>query len=356
MAFFKELFTRRSDKKTEERKEVQKSVSTEAPQPAAKAGNTPVTTDMIVESIETCKAALSNFGLTKEDVDKYCTAFIAMQQAVQGLHSNLDVSDLMEYLYQVFTSAMFMIFSGGTALDRDKAIKTANDAIRTIPSTADSSIKIATLQLAILLQSAMILTNRRTIADLLEEKAQYLEAEKELMRNSGAKEISELSELDRLTFDQYEQQITGISEQVKSAERLIATYNQEIVALKGIIRSIEMNPGAVNVLATQEKMQALREKMPTLTDFTNMVEKATRNAEETRAKIKAQIKELSRKLEDTVYVPDPETEMRMSQVMAEIQAENQKEEVQETPQQTEETEAAAAPEELMQADSAELNE
>lgn len=350
MAFL-DLFKRRSDKQPEEQKPTQAPAAAEAVQPAAAApAAVRVTKDMIVESIENCKIALGNCGLSEEEVDKYSAAFIAMQQAVRGLHANLDVTDLMEYLYQVFSSAMIMIFNGGTTIDRKKAMMTASDAIKAIASTTESPVKIATLQLAIQIQTASILMSRRTIADLNEEKAEYVEAEKELLRESDTRDVDKLSELARLTFDQYEQQINGITEQVQGAERLISTYNQEIASLKATINAIKLNPGALNVLASQEKMRELREKMSSMVDFIAMVEKATRNAEETRARTKAQIRELKRKLENTVFIPDPETEARMREVMAAIQNEEQNDAVQEAPLQTEEAEATEETEETATAE------
>ena len=327
MAFLKKLFGKHEEEPREE--EQAETAAEEASQvPAPETG---ATLNSVADSIDSCKAALLNCGLSEEETEKYSAALTAMQQAVRGLHPNLDVSDLYEYLEQVFTNALTLIFSGGTPLDRDRAVKTVNESIKAIPSTVESQVRIATLQLVILIQTALILSSRRTINDLNLEKAEYEEAEKELLKASGARDLAGLTESERITFDQYEQQIREIGEQVRGAERLIASYNQEIVNLKGIIRSIQLNPGASSMINMQKQLQELRSKMPGIAEFAALVEQATRNAEQIRAEAKAAIRELNRKLENTAFIADEETEERISQMMAEIHgeteaAEEQKEE------------------------------
>jgi len=314
MVFLKNLFGKHVEAEEKSNQEPQSTPS----EPEKKA----ITRDQIVDSIDSCKAALINCGLSKEETEKYSIALTAMQQAVSGLHPNLDVFDLYEYLYQVFSSSLALIFSGGTPLDKDRAVKTINESIKAIPSTTESPIQIATLQLAVLTQNALIINSRRMIDDLNIEKAEYQNAEKELLRNSKVEDASGMSESEKLTFDQYEQQIMEISEQIRSAERLIATYNQEIVSLKGIIRSVQLNPSAANMVSLQEQLRDLRAKLPGLAEFAAMVEKATRNSEQIRAETKATIRELSRKLDDTAFIPDLETEEKMSRLLEEVREPN----------------------------------
>ena len=180
-----------------------------------------VTLDALADSIDGCKASLLRCGLSNEDTEKYSTALTAMQQAIRGLHPTLDASDLYEYLHQVFSTALIMIFSGGTPLERDKAVKTVNESIKKIPSTAETEIRVATLQLAILTQNALIISNRRIIDDLKVESGEYEAAEKEIIENSNAVSIDELPESEKRTFEQYQMQINDINAQIASAERLV---------------------------------------------------------------------------------------------------------------------------------------
>ena len=336
MAFLKNLFGKREENTGRE-------AAAESPQSAAAENEKPaVTLDALADSIDGCKASLIHCGLSNEETEKYTVALTAMQQAIRGLHATLDVNDLYEYMQQVFTSSLTLIFSGGTPLDRDRAVKTVNESIKAIPSPAESQIRIATLQLAILTQSALIISNRRTIADLNMESSEYQAAEKELLQNSNASKSESLSDIEKITFDQYEQQIREIDAQIRGAERLISTYNQEIVSLKGVIRSIQMNPSAASVLTTQKQLQELRQKMPGLAELAAMVEKATKNSEQIRAEAKAAIRELSRKLEDTAFIPDHETEQKMNQMLDQIHGRVEQEETQAQEEEKEENRATAS--------------
>ena len=289
-----------------------------------------VTVDTLTNSIEVCKSSLENCNLSEEEIEKYASALTTMEQAIRGLHAVVDVTDLMDTLNQVFTQSLLLILSHGLPMQRDKAIKTINDAIKAIPSPVENPVKIATLQLAILIHTALIISSNETIAELNIEKEEYLEAEKELLKSSSAESPSALSEIERITFDQYEQQINQIKEQINGAKRLITTYNQEIVSLKGIIRNINLNPMSFNIQELQEKMRRLREKMPGIAVYTNMVKYATQNAEKIREKTKAEIRKLKETMLETAYIPDAETEQALQQRFAEVKGEQAVQPVQET--------------------------
>ena len=186
--------------------------------------------------------------------------------------------------------------------------------------------------MAILIHTALIINSKETISDLNIEKHEYVEAEKELLKASSAENLSDLAEREKLTFDQYEQQINQIQAQINGAERLLTTYNQEIVSLKGIIRTINLNPMAINILELQEKMKQLREKMPGIAEYTNLLKSATQNAEKIREKTKAEIRKLKETMMETVYIPDEETERTLERRFAEVKQSQTAEPVRETEQ------------------------
>ena len=291
-----------------------------------------ITADTLAKRIESCKAALINCGLSNADIDKYSSALTTMEQAICGLHPEVNVDDLMDYLNQVFSSALLLILSCGSPLQRDKAIMTINDSIKTLPSTLESQVKIATLQLAILIQTAQIISSQKTIADLEVEKKEYADAEEDLLKNTQAKNAGDLSEKEKVFFDEYERQIKLIDGQIKGTDRLIESYNADIGSLKNIIRIIGLNPNDKNVVESQKKLDELREKMPSIAEFMNMVEAATKNTDTIRAKAKAQIRELDVKLENTTYIPDQETEEALTKRFNEIKGKETDVPVQETPE------------------------
>lgn len=292
----------------------------EEPAQEAPAARPAVTADMISDSIDNCKSLLPGFGLTAEETDRYATALTAMQQAIRGLHATQDVTELMDCLFRVYNSALPLIFGSGIPLEQQKALRTVNDAIKAIPSTVAAPIHIATLQLAILMETSLILSSRKVIADLGIEAQEYEQAERDLLKKSGAAETSKLTEIERITFDQYEQQLCSLRDQIESAERLITTYNQKIVSMKGSIHTIQLNPNAADVKDMQEELDRLREKMPGIAELADIVEKASLDAEKIRARTKAEIRELERKLEDTAFIADDALEAKMSRMLSEINA------------------------------------
>ncbi len=302
-----------------------------------------VTMDMVANSIENCKANLINCNLTPEETDKYSAALTMMQQAIRGLHAQVDVSDLLDMLNQVYSSSFLLILNCGTPLERDKAVKSVTEAIKAIPSAIEGPVKIATLNLAILIQTALKLSSGKTISDLEIEREEYIAAEKQLLLDSRAQKVSDLSAQDKRTFDQYEQQRRSISQQIEGAQLLISSYNQEITSLMNIIRTIQINPGAVNILENQKRMEELRRKMPGMEELINLVETAGKKSDEIRAKVKAQIKEMEKKIDNFEPILDQETEDTIDELLSEIYppkeekaAETQQEiEAKETPQENE---------------------
>ena len=317
----------------------------EASEPEKQTPAPKITMDTVADSIEECKANLANCNLTPEEIEKYASALTMMQQAVRGLHAQVDVSDLLDLLNQTFNSSLLLIFSCGTPLDRDKAVKIITEAIKTIPSAIEGPVKIAVLNLAILMQSALKLSGNKTIGDLEIERDEYIAAEKQLLLDSGANKASDLSSRDKRTFDQYEQQRRSIDQQIEGAQLLLSTYDQEITSLMTIIRTIKINPGAVNILENQNRMAELRRRMPGMEELIGLVETAGQNAEEIRAKVKAQIKEMERKMEEFYPILDQQTEDTINDLLSELHPQPTAQEAPKTEEAGQETETEETPQE-----------
>ena len=318
---------------------IKETEAAEAPEAETPAPERPeVTMDTVANSIEECKANLVNCNLTPEEIEKFASALTMMQQAVRGLHAQVDVSDLLDLLNQTFNSSFLLILSCGTPLDRDKAVKTVTEAIKAIPSAIEGPVKIAALNLAILMQTALKLSGNKTIGDLEIERDEYIAAEKQLLMDSGAEKAGDLSPRDKRTFDQYEQQRRSIEQQIEGAQLLVSSYDQEITSLMTIIRTIKINPGAVNILENQNRMAELRRRMPGMEELIGLVETAGQNAEEIRAKVKAQIKEMERKMEEFYPILDQQTEDTINSLLSELHPQPAAQEAPKTEEAGQETE------------------
>ncbi len=300
--------------------EVPQEVEETPPEPVVEKPVTPpapkITADTLADHIEACKAALPNCNLSNEEIDKYSSALTTMEQAIRGLHPTVNVDDLMEFLNRVFSSGLILILNCATPMDRDDSIITINDAIKAIPSQMESDVKIAALQLAILLQNAQIYSCNKTVASLKAKRDEYLKAEQKLVSESQAETADSMTDIEKATFDQYEQRIKQLSGQIEGADKLIINYNQRIVMLSTSIDNIRLFPSATNVKESQDEIEEFLQKMPSLAEFAIMVKEAFNSAEEARARAQAEIKELERTMDDTEVILDPEIQTTLDDVFA----------------------------------------
>lgn len=298
-----------------------------------------VTIDTVIASIDSCKAFLLDSGRSPEEISLYSSALGVMQQALRGLHATVDITELLEAMNTVFTTAMGMTFSFGTSLDCNDAISTVNDAIRTIAGTRQSDVLIAALRLNIVAQNALILNQEQIIRRYEAEIEGYRAKQVQLLSDSGAKAPAELDSGTKDLFAQIDQRMQMRQGFIENARSSITNINQDILNLETSIETVRCNPNAQQLGQLREHMQKLIDKAPSLSELTLMIEEAQKNAAALYAKIDADIRQMREAIVDHALPITSQTQKRMDALLEEItraqaQAEEQQQEAEQTGEQT----------------------